>query len=1402
MPKRPAALTAVLSLVVAGTAMTSVVLAPAASAAAGPGPITQDGADHVTSDVLPTAQIDGVVWSQAILNDTVYVGGSFGHARPAGVALGGAGQVVRTDAMAYSISTGQMTSWAPALNGQVLAVAISPDKTRVYLAGSFTTAAGAVHDRIAAFNASTGAIISSFVPNVDAEVDALVVTNTTVYAGGAFSKGNGQVRTRLAAFSATTGALLGWAPTADASVKTMVATPDGSKIVIGGQFEKVNGVASLGLAALTASTGAKVPWAAGAKVLDGGPGSGITSLSTDGTSVFGTGYKFNSTLGNLEGAFAADPNTGALKWVEDCHGDTYSVFSTGSVVYSVGHAHMCSNVGSFPETTPPPSRVFHHALSWTANATGTLLHNPIAPYTDWYGTPSPSQYNWYPDLDTGTFTGQSQAAWNVTGNSQYVLLGGEFPKVNGIAQQGIVRFAVPGIAPSKGGPRLTAAAFVPRLLPISTTSVRVSFAANYDRDDTTLAYRVYRDDNLATPVYTTSVTAPLWNLPTISFVDTGLTPGQTYNYKIWANDPANNVDKGVDVAVTMPTAAPLSGYANQVLSDGASNYWRLGDGAGTLGKDYAGTDDLVESTGVTKGLAGAIGGDGDMATTFNGTTTGAAYGPKYTAPINTFSLEAWFKTTSTTGGKIIGLGALMTGSSATNDRHVYLDNAGHVIFGVYNAAAFTVTSPGTYRDGAWHQVVAELSGSGMSLFMDGVRVATSGSATIGRPLYGYWRIGGDSLAGWPAAPTSSYLNGTLDDIAVYPTALTVAKIDLHYTLSGRVRTLSAPPTDQVGQAVAADNPDLYWRLDDASGTTAADASRYGAPGTYSGAGITYHAASPVTGPSGTGVAFTGSTGTIGSNSSYTNPTTYSEEAWFKTTSTTGGKIIGFGSLRTGNSPSHDRDVYLLASGQIVFGAYTGSPVTITSPGKYNNGAWHQVVATQAPDGMRLYVDGALVASNSNTKAANFTGYWRVGGDSAWSGSNYFNGTLDETAVWLSELSPARVLAHYNASPITPNVAPTAAFTSTCTYLGCSFDASTSSDSDGSIAAYAWTFGDGATATGATPSHTFATGGTYSVTLTVTDNRSATGSVNHSTVVTANQPPSAAFTQTCANLVCSFDGTSSADLDGTLTSYAWDYGDGATGSGATPLHTFAAAGMYSVTLTVTDSGGATATVSHDLSVTLAVTDTFNRTVTGGWGTADLGGDWTTSGTAANYSVAGGVGVQTLTAPAMNPTVYLNATSSLTDSNTVVDATFSAPATGTGTSANYVYVAARHTGTGATTAEYRLRLKVLADNSMQVALTKVVANAETVLSTVNLSDVFTPGQYERLRLQVSGTSSVLLQAKAWAVGASEPSGWLTTATDASSPLAAGSAGLRSYLSASATNAPVDADFMNLSVGAVAP
>lgn len=89
---------------------------------------------------------------------------------------------------------------------------------------------------------------------------------------------------------------------------------------------------------------------------------------------------------------------------------------------------------------------------------------------------------------------------------------------------------------------------------------------------------------------------------------------------------------------------------------------------------------------------------------------------------------------------------------------------------------------------------------------------------------------------------------------------------------------------------------------------------------------------------------------------------------------------------------------------------------------------------------------------------------------------------------------------------TPNTLPNPSFTSSCTGLSCTFDASGSTDADGSIASYAWTFGDGGTASGVTAARTYAAAGTYSVTLTVTDDR---GGVNTATrALTVTQPAAA------------------------------------------------------------------------------------------------------------------------------------------------------------------------------------------------------------------------------------------------------------------------------------------------------
>jgi subtilisin family serine protease len=166
-----------------------------------------------------------------------------------------------------------------------------------------------------------------------------------------------------------------------------------------------------------------------------------------------------------------------------------------------------------------------------------------------------------------------------------------------------------------------------------------------------------------------------------------------------------------------------------------------------------------------------------------------------------------------------------------------------------------------------------------------------------------------------------------------------------------------------------------------------------------------------------------------------------------------------------------------------------------------------------------------------------------------------------------------------------NQPPTASFTHNCGSgsLSCTFNGSGSSDPDGTIASYAWNFGDGTTGTGATVSHTFPAGGTYTVTLTVTDNGGASGSASQQVAVgtpPSNLPPVAAFTATCTNIFifkyCSFNASASSDPDGTITGYAWNFGDGTTGTGATTTKLYSGTGARTVTLTVTDNGGATDT----------------------------------------------------------------------------------------------------------------------------------------------------------------------------------------------------------------------------------
>lgn len=158
----------------------------------------------------------------------------------------------------------------------------------------------------------------------------------------------------------------------------------------------------------------------------------------------------------------------------------------------------------------------------------------------------------------------------------------------------------------------------------------------------------------------------------------------------------------------------------------------------------------------------------------------------------------------------------------------------------------------------------------------------------------------------------------------------------------------------------------------------------------------------------------------------------------------------------------------------------------------------------------------------------------------------------------------------------PNKDLQASFRADCDELTCIFiDGTRSHDT---LDSWEWDFADGTWSTGRDVIHTFPAGGTYDVTLTVTDVAGDTASKSKRIKVREPNapapevvPPVAAFGVTCDGLSCVFEDQSTDD--GAVVGWAWGFGDGATGTERHPDHVYAAAGTYTVSLTVTDDTGA-------------------------------------------------------------------------------------------------------------------------------------------------------------------------------------------------------------------------------------
>lgn len=290
-----------------------------------------------------------------------------------------------------------------------------------------------------------------------------------------------------------------------------------------------------------------------------------------------------------------------------------------------------------------------------------------------------------------------------------------------------------------------------------------------------------------------------------SLADVAVVPSQVsaaQDATLWAQ--ATNTNEQTQINALGPTAFwPLDDpstaiYAGNVPGTGLPPFTDA-TGAGNTGQGNGA---------ITTGVSGPLSGQGIG---LDGTSAWMSSTTQYADP-HPLTITAWFKT-SVASGTIIEYTNIQNGltGNTTWDRHIWVDAAGHLVWGVWNGGDDQITSPGSYADGNWHQVAASVGPAGMRLYVDGTQVAVNAAVTAPEVSNGYWRLGdGNENVIWTDPPPNVLWQGSLSQVAVYPAQLTAAQIS----------ALTVPATTPAYEAaVLALTPTSYWELQDVTPST-------------------------------------------------------------------------------------------------------------------------------------------------------------------------------------------------------------------------------------------------------------------------------------------------------------------------------------------------------------------------------------------------------------------------------------------------------------------------------------------------------------------------------------------------------------------------------------------------------
>ena len=248
----------------------------------------------------------------------------------------------------------------------------------------------------------------------------------------------------------------------------------------------------------------------------------------------------------------------------------------------------------------------------------------------------------------------------------------------------------------------------------------------------------------------------------------------TYTVSLTASNAGGSNTKTLVGYVVV--SAPVASYQTEVLADSPISYWRLGETTGTTAADSTGSNPGSIKSGVTLGATGALSGDTNTAMTFNGSTGYVSMADS--ASLNMtgdLTVEAWAKPGSLDSitraiihkGGTSGYGSYQYRIGLTSSNFW----RGTVYIGSTN---YTVTSSSVATSAAWTYLAMTRSGSTLKLYVNGVAVAT---ATASGALNA---SSGNLAIGRTGATSVDYFKGSIDEVAVYPAALSSTRIAAHY----------------------------------------------------------------------------------------------------------------------------------------------------------------------------------------------------------------------------------------------------------------------------------------------------------------------------------------------------------------------------------------------------------------------------------------------------------------------------------------------------------------------------------------------------------------------------------------------------------------------------------------------